>query len=461
MKKPSKLILIIVLMLLLSLLLCSCKKNKKLESITISFVTNMDYLTIDPIVLDGTNKQYMPDDPERAGYIFCGWFYDKGLTQKFSVEDGLNQDIVLYAKWVRNAMPGDGGEPIFVESGGFEYKLDAEKDSYYIISYHGDKPNIVIPASYNGHPVIGIAEGAFKNNSVIETIAIQSSLQDICAAAFENCSKLKSFSITAKGSDYYYCDDKGILYNRDKTSILQIGMANPMTAFIIPENISIIRNGAFYGCQFSISFKIEGEYKALKENDFYGFEGTLTLGNTIIDIEKSGLNNFCGKLIFGDDNNITEIKMGAFEGYKGQKIILSNKIRAIKEHAFNNCFAEVDITNTFITTLGNNAFAKYYGEKLIIPSSVNSLGASVFYESTTTVSFEENSPITTIPNTAFARFGGTAYFPKSVVILEKESFWSLQGNAKIYFANSEEEMTIDNEAFKLSGSIIPVYSYNP
>ena len=41
-----------------------------------------------------------PDDPETPGYIFEGWFADKGCTQDFDFTVEVTQDMTVYAKWL-------------------------------------------------------------------------------------------------------------------------------------------------------------------------------------------------------------------------------------------------------------------------------------------------------------------------------------------------------------------------
>ena len=40
-----------------------------------------------------------PDDPEREGYTFGGWFTDKACTQEFDFSTKIMNDMTLYAKW--------------------------------------------------------------------------------------------------------------------------------------------------------------------------------------------------------------------------------------------------------------------------------------------------------------------------------------------------------------------------
>lgn len=444
--KKTKVITALLLIIVLAASLAACSdRTKQLGPVTITFVTNVENITIEPIVLDGKSDQFMPDDPVRAGFIFVGWFYDEALTRRFNVEDGITTDITLYAKWQRQSSLEPPDDPILVESGGFSY--EQVDNNYYIVGYHGTNKDITIPATYNLRNVIGIKPYAFRNNSTIETVTISSVLQTIAEGVFENCVNLRSFTVA--GSDYFESEN-GILMNRDKDSILQVGMAAPNSAFVIPKKVDKIREGAFFGCTFSITFEQGSAYTAIDRNDFYGFKGALTIGSNITAINQYGLNNFQGTLIFAANAGIAELGLGSFDGYKGAKVTLPASVTKIGEHAFSNCQSEVDISAANIDKIGKYAFSNYKGSKIVIPSHITALEEGAFHTSSAKVIFAQGCTIATVPYLAFGRFLGEVYFPQSFTSVAAEAFWSLQGGAKVEFANTEANMTIAQTAFDSS-----------
>jgi uncharacterized repeat protein (TIGR02543 family) len=43
----------------------------------------------------------MPNDPEKAGYTFKGWFVDEKCTLAFGSDSAVSESMTVYAKWVR------------------------------------------------------------------------------------------------------------------------------------------------------------------------------------------------------------------------------------------------------------------------------------------------------------------------------------------------------------------------
>ena len=42
----------------------------------------------------------LPNEPERDGYVFSGWYMEKTYERKFTAEQPINETFIVYAKWV-------------------------------------------------------------------------------------------------------------------------------------------------------------------------------------------------------------------------------------------------------------------------------------------------------------------------------------------------------------------------
>ena len=98
MKRKNVIILVLAVLLLISLL-TACGSN---VSFKIDFIVDGDvYHTVDS---KGNEEIQLPADPEKEGYIFDGWYWDKDTWEKpFTANSLLNaplsENMSVYAKW--------------------------------------------------------------------------------------------------------------------------------------------------------------------------------------------------------------------------------------------------------------------------------------------------------------------------------------------------------------------------
>ncbi len=69
------------------------------ESYTVTFDSTGGSEVESQIVLFGEKAQ-VPAEPENDIQIFQGWYKDSELTEKYNFDEGITDDITLYAKWV-------------------------------------------------------------------------------------------------------------------------------------------------------------------------------------------------------------------------------------------------------------------------------------------------------------------------------------------------------------------------
>ena len=81
-----------------------------------------------------------------------------------------------------------------VDIDGIDYSFSGTSATITSANKTYAKENVVIPAKVDGHPVVSIAEEAFKGNDVMQTLTIQGNVV-IETSAFENCTSLKEVII--------------------------------------------------------------------------------------------------------------------------------------------------------------------------------------------------------------------------------------------------------------------------
>lgn len=95
--------ILFVLFILISFLLVACGQDAKY---TIHFDSNGGS-EVSSIKTNGNESINLPDDPEKEGYQFDGWYKDNNTFRKSFSENSLlgepiNSDITVYAKWKSN-----------------------------------------------------------------------------------------------------------------------------------------------------------------------------------------------------------------------------------------------------------------------------------------------------------------------------------------------------------------------
>ena len=179
--------------------------------------------------------------------------------------------------------------------GEYTYSLSEDKATITGFSYVYEDPDLtdslVIPEKLDGHTVVAIGEGAFKElgyftsiklADTIETIGkeafkycteleevvLSENLKSIGEYAFASCGELKSIDIPASVEsigDYafnfclnlasinvdennaVFTSENGVLFNKDKTSILCYPAKYGTEKYEIPASVTEIAAGAFSG----------------------------------------------------------------------------------------------------------------------------------------------------------------------------------------------------------------------
>ncbi len=184
--------------------------------------------------------------------------------------------------------------------------------------------------------VTTIGDYAFENSTALANISIPDSVTTIGDYAFLWCLSLANINVSNDNTVYSSVD--GVLFNKDKTVLMQYPVGNARTAYTIPDSVTKIGDYAFYGCT--------------------------TIENiTILD-------------------SVTLIDDSAFAGCMSlESVTMGNGIKTIGDYAFAWCYALTDISIPDGTTvISDFAFDSCSAlESITIPDSVISIGQNVIW----------------------------------------------------------------------------------
>lgn len=122
--------------------------------------------------------------------------------------------------------------------------------------------SITIPNS-----VTSIGTRAFMLCANLSSIIIPNSVVNIEFIAFLNCKSLVSIIVDNENPNYTSVN--GVLFNKDKTVLLEYPAGKSATDYAIPNSVSRIETAAFYNCQKLISISIPYSVIDIEDWAFY------------------------------------------------------------------------------------------------------------------------------------------------------------------------------------------------
>ena len=263
--------------------------------------------------------------------------------------------------------------------------------------------NITIP---NG--VVNIGEFAFEG--INTEIYIPKSVKNIGLCAFATA----SFIEVDINNTVYSSDEFGVLFNKDKTKLIQYPANNERKSYRIFDGVIAIAPEAFGFCTNLNDVIICDSVINIDDEAFGGFEGYLTIGagvsyigyntdasfievdinNSVYSSDKFGVlfNKDKTKLIRYPNKNertsyqipegIINIEPCAFERSANlNNINISNSVTSIGEAAFSECknLGTITIPDS-VTSIGAYAFNECEIYEITIGSGIRYIGEHAFYK---------------------------------------------------------------------------------
>ena len=365
--------------------------------------------------------------------------------------------------------------------------------------------SVTIPNS-----VTKIDGGAFSGCTGLTSVTIPNSVTSINNNAFGGCTGLTSVTFNAancKSPDSYNyaffrdCPLTGLVIGDDVKSIPGYIALNQtkLKTVSIPNSVTRIGNGAFWGCTGLTSVTIPNSVTEIGYKAFTYCTGltSVTIGNSVTTIGRKAFAGCTGLTSVTIPNSVTSIGFRAFEGtpwynnqpdgvvyigkvaykFKGEmasgtainikegtvsigpeaftgctgltSVTIPNSVTTIGDDAFSKCtgLTSVSIGNS-VTTIGVWAFAGCTGlTSVTIPNSVTTIGGGTFSGCKGLTSVIIPNSVTSIGGDAFAGCTGltSVTIPNSVTSIGDHAFWNCTGLPSVTIPNSVN--TIGDMAF--------------
>jgi len=276
--------------------------------------------------------------------------------------------------------------PLAVPADDFTYITNAD-NTITITGYTGSGGNVTIPDTTNGLPVTVIGFGAFKSCTNLISVTIPKSVTSIGEGftllgpdgeygAFKGCTSLTAISVDASNTVYSSVD--GVLFNKNKSSLIQCPGGKTGT-YIIPNSVTDIGLYAFQRCTSLTAVKISDNVTII---GYYAFETctsltNVTIGNSVTSICVGAFQNCASLSSITIPKSVTNIAIGPFflsgGGFSG-----CTNLTTITVEALNPVYSSVDgiLFNKDQTSIIRCPEGKT--ETYTMPSGIISIGIGAF-----------------------------------------------------------------------------------
>ena len=251
------------------------------------------------------------------------------------------------------------------------------------------------------YTVASIGKMAFIDCQYLTSITIPNSVTKIGLSAFMRCS-LTSIaipaSVTSIPEDFgcrslteinvdienpVYCSENGILYTKDKSSLLRCPSSKEGQV-AIPNSVTKIDRWAFSDCIKLESVIIPNSVISIGAYSFRScwILESITIPNSVTSIGEYAFSNGNHLKHITLSNSITSIENNTFERcYVLENITIPNSVTYIGKDAFQQCLALKNVTmGNSVTNIDDAAFFNCNNlETIDLPNSLNIIGASAFY----------------------------------------------------------------------------------
>lgn len=283
--------------------------------------------------------------------------------------------------------------------------------------------------------VASISSNAFSLCDNLVNVSIPNSVTSIGNRSFYYSQSLEHITVDAD-NQYYSNDGYGVLFNKDKTTLLQYPIGHTRTNYTIPDSVTKIGMEAFYKSNNLTSITIPDRITKIGSYAFYDCNNltSVTIPDSVTSI------GVCG---FADCDNLAYVTIG-------------KNVETIGVMAFSGC----NIVNFNVDEDNQWYYTDYYGvlfnksktilikypsgderKSYSVPDGVITIEESAFADSNNLLSVAIPNGVNEIDEGTFSNCGNleSVIIPETVNFVKFLAFGNCQNLKDVYYFGTEEQ----------------------
>ena len=332
-------------------------------------------------------KIYVPSEAVSTYNNHDSWKYITvyPLESTFTV-DNLTYEITDYAentvKLVSCKQEGVVNIPAVVNHNGTNYTVTAiASEAFY--------KNETVTEITISEGITSIGNSTFGRCFALTTVNIPASLTQMGDWVFDNCSALTAIHV-AEGNTAYSSED-GVLFNKDKTTLIQYPIGKTGTTYTVPATVTKIATSAFENCTALAQINLPNSLTIIVYRAFYGCKALTEM--TILATVPPTL----GEDVFKNVNRDIPVYVPAasLAAYQAAEVWKDFNLQAIGS-AFTVGGLTYKVTDQTAKTVDVTDFTDELPSTVTIPATVSYGGVTYTVTAIASDAFSQNETITEI-----------------------------------------------------------------